>query len=298
MDNEELYLNIINNLSDGVYIVDNDRRITFWNKAAEEITGYRAEEVVGRQCQNSRLNHIDKGGRPLCFVGCPLYATIIDGEQRKDEVFLRHKEGHRIPIMVNIFPLKKEEKIIGAIEVFTQNSPIVYEDDLVEKLSDMAMKDALTSLPNRRYMESFLDFKIKEYNQFRVPFVVLFMDIDNFSAFNNSYGHDIGDAVLRNVSKSIRRITRKTDLFSRWGGEEFVGVFAVKQIDEVMAVAEKIRVLVANTEVTHKNEQLRVTVSIGATIIQDGDSVNSIVERADKLMYESKQKGKNCVSVD
>ena len=89
MEMNELYLTIINNLNDGVYYVDLDRRILFWNKAAENITGYCADEIVGRQCQDNQLNHIDEDGRPLCIIGCPLFATIIDGKQRRERVFVR-----------------------------------------------------------------------------------------------------------------------------------------------------------------------------------------------------------------
>ena len=94
METEELYLNIINNLRDGIYFVDTERRILFWNKAAEQITGYSAEEIVGKRCQDSRLNHIDEAGRPLCAVGCPLFATLGDGQQRQDregEAFLQQQ---------------------------------------------------------------------------------------------------------------------------------------------------------------------------------------------------------------
>lgn len=298
MENEKLYLGIINNLCDGVYFVDNERRITFWNKAAEEITGYKKEDVIGQCCQSNLLNHIDKDGKPLCILGCPLYATIIDGQQRKAEVFLRHKDGHRIPIMVNIFPITDENEIVGAIEIFTPNSPIVYDDTLIESLSNLAMNDQLTGLSNRRKLESYLDFRFHEMKRFQNKFCIIFMDIDNFSKFNNTYGHDIGDEVLKSVSKSILHNMRKTDLFGRWGGEEFLGVFEIKQDYEAVIVAEKIRILVANSEIPYNGENLSVTASIGVTIVRDDDTIDSIIKRADSLMYQSKQKGKNCVSSD
>ena len=298
MKAEGLYLHILNNMSDGVYFVDTERRITFWNKAAEEITGYEAEEIIGRKCDQSRLNHIDITGKPLCVVGCPLYASIMDGEQRKDEVFLRHKEGHRIPVFVNIFPLIENGEVIGAAEIFTPNSPAVYDDDLVEKLSNMAMKDSLTGLPNRRYLQSFLEYKLIEYKRFNTLFAVLFMDIDNFCKFNNDYGHDMGDMVLRKLAETIRKNTRKSDLFGRWGGEEFIGIYSLSHPDEAAVAAEKVRMLVANTEVPCKEDVLSVTVSVGITKVQSNDTVNSLLNRADQLMYKSKESGKNRVSVE
>ena len=296
MDKEQLYLSIINNMHDGAYFVDTERTIQFWNKAAEEITGYAAEEIVGKQCQNSKLNHIDGEGRPLCMVGCPLFSTIIDGEQRRANVYVRHKDGYRVPITVNIFPIHCGTEIIGAAEVFARNSPKVYEDNLIENLAGIAMHDALTNLPNRRYLESFLSFKFDEYTRFDRPFALLFADIDNFSKFNNTYGHDAGDAVLCNISTSLRNTMRNTDLVGRWGGEEFIGIYTISKDSEAAIVAEKFRHLVNNTEVMNNGEPLCVSVSVGITIVQKGDTVQSIVERADHLMYESKQNGKNRVT--
>ena len=299
MENEALYLSIINNLTDGVYYVDRRRHILFWNKAAEEISGYTAAEIVGKNCGDNLLNHIDSSGNPLCVVGCPLYATMEDGLQRREEVFLRHKEGHRIPVLVNIFPIYSEGgEITGAVEVFSPNSPTVYSDDLVEQLSNMAMRDALTGLPNRRYLESFLDYKMKEHRRFRTPFSVLFLDIDNFRNFNNEYGHDTGDLVLKKVAETIRQSTRKSDMFGRWGGEEFVGIYSIKNPTDSMIVGEKVRMLVENTIIPYESGELFVTASIGITNFSPEDSQKSILERADQLMYTSKERGKNRVTSD
>lgn len=298
MKPEKLYLEIINNLCDGVYFVDKERRITFWNKAAETITGYTSGEIVGQLCQSNLLNHMDREGRPLCLLGCQLYATIVDGHQRKAEVFLRHRDGHRIPILVNIFPLTDENGIVGAIEIFTPSSSIVYEDDLIEKLSDMAMSDHLTGLANRRKIESYLEYRFHEMKRFQNKFCVVFLDIDNFHSFNNTYGHEAGDNILKSISKSIRRNVRNTDMFGRWGGEEFIGVFEIKNNYEATLLAEKIRILIAGSEICHVEDSLCVTASLGATVARDNDSIDSIIKRADSLMYQSKQKNKNCVTAD
>lgn len=299
MTKEQLYLHILNNLQDGVYFVDKGRRIVFWNRAAEKITGYSASEIVGKDCSTSNLNHIDEEGRPLCIVGCPLYATLVDGQARTHKVFVRHKDGYRIPIMVNIFPIVQNKEVVGAVEIFTQNSPTVYEDDLIEELTGKAMHDELTKLPNRAYLESFLSYKLDEFNRFGKKFAVLFSDIDNFRNFNNTYGHDVGDLVLKNISNTISKQIRKNDLFGRWGGEEMIGVYQINKSYEASIIAEKLRCLVQSTEVvTDKGEELSVTVSVGITVVRKGDTVESIVKRADEYMYTSKENGKNRVTVD
>lgn len=298
MQQEELYLTIINNLRDGIYFVDKNREITFWNQAAERITGYSQEDIVGKRCQRSGLNHIDEEGRPLCVVGCPLFSTLSDGKQRQDRVFVRHKEGYRIPIHVNIFPVEKDGEITGAVEVFTQNSPTVYDDDLVEKLSNIAMHDPNTHLPNRNYLQSFLTYKMEELVRFGRNFAVLFADIDNFSRFNNEYGHNVGDAVLQNIASSIKRSVRRDDLVGRWGGEEYLGVYSIRSEADIPIIGEKFRALVERTEIPYQDGTLNVSVSVGITAARLGDTIEGLVERADQLMYQSKKGGKNRVTHD
>lgn len=298
MQRVDLFSHIIDNLSDGVYFVDPDRRLQLWNKGAETITGFTAEEVLGKTCPETLLQHIDEDGRPLCTSGCPLFATIIDGKQRKARVLVRHKLGHRLPIRVNIFPVVEDGKTIGAIEIFTQDSPTVYDDDIIAHLSEVAMHDALTELPNRRYLESFLGYRVSEYNRFEKLFAVLFADIDNFGQFNNDYGHEAGDAVLKNIAASLKKSARSNDLVGRWGGEEFLGIYSISKTYDAPIIAEKFRRLVESTEVEYTDNSLHVTVSIGVTVVRPGDTPESIVERADKLMYKSKASGKNKVSAD
>lgn len=295
---EELYLTILNTLHDGIYFVDTNRKILFWNKAAENITGYTSDEILGKHCPETMLNHIDEEGRPLCQVGCPLFATLLDGEARKGLVYVRHKEGYRIPVFTNIFPIKENGQITGAIEIFTKDSPKVYDDDLVEHLSGIAMHDALTKLPNRRYAESFLDYKYNEYKKFGRLFAVSFADIDDFRHFNNTYGHATGDNILISVASSIRNNLRKNDLIGRWGGEEFVGIHSIQLPQDALHLAEKLRKLVDHTQILHNDTLLNVSVSVGITVIQPTDTIESLLARADELMYQSKKNGKNRVTSD
>lgn len=296
MKEAQFYLDIINQLQDGIYFVDQERRIQFWNHAAEQITGYRAEEIVGKCCQESGLKHIDRNGKMLCMLGCPLFETLLDGNQRQDHVFVRHRDGYRIPIRVNVFPVRRDGEIVGAVEVFTKDSPLVFEDDLIKNLSDIAMHDQLTKLPNRRYLESFLAYRLEEYQRFGRNFAVLFADVDDFSRVNNTFGHDIGDMVLKNIAASLSHSICRNDLVGRWGGEEFLGVYSISDCDEMQTIAERFRFLVESTEAVSGEKQVHTTVSVGITAVHPEDTVQTLVERADHLMYESKHAGKNTIT--
>ena len=128
---------------------------------------------------------------------------------------------------------------------------------------------------------------------------MLFADIDHFRVFNNTYGHDIGDLVLTDIAKSIMHTIKKDDMFGRWGGEEFVGIFSINRNYEASIIAERLRHLVENTVVINSDgQELKVTISVGVTIPRHQDTPDDIIKRADGLMYQSKHNGRNMVSTD
>ena len=295
LDTFNLYT--MNNLNDGIYIVDEDMRIVFWNKAMEEITGYPANEITGRRSTIGMLSHIDMDGKPLSEDVCPLAATMAVGMPCKEKAFIRHREGHRIPVYVNILPLFEKGKSVGAVEVVTPKTPIVYQDDVVEHPTAIAMYDELTELPNRRYLQSFLEYRLSEYSRFDSIFAIMQMDFDNFNIFNKTYGQQVGDLVMKETTKSIQKTTRKMDMFGRWSGDMFLGIYLLKSADDAKIVAEKVRMLVAHTELPF-DTPLSITATVGITIVRVEDTEDTILTRVNKMVAYGKKTGKNRIVTD
>ncbi|MBU0909593.1 MAG: sensor domain-containing diguanylate cyclase [Proteobacteria bacterium] len=292
------YKTIIENLHDGLYFVDRNRVITYWNKAAEQISGFAADEVVGRSCSDNILTHVDGSGRSLCFGMCPLAQSITDGKFREAEVYMHHKDGHRIPVSVRVSVLRdKEGRIIGGIELFTDISNQKANALRLQELEKLALLDNLTQLANRHYIERELLSRFEEKKRFQMPFGVLFMDIDQFKQFNDSYGHDAGDEVLRFVAKTFLANSRPFDLYGRWGGEEFLAIIRNISPQDLEQLGNRLRLLVEQSYITYGGERLQVTISLGATLVQDDDNVESLLKRADTLMYRSKAAGRNCLTM-
>lgn len=293
------YETLLDSLFDGVYYVDLDRRITFWNKGAERITGYTRAEVMGSCCYNNLLRHIDVNGQDLCTNGCPLSATLQDGKPRQSDLFLHHKLGHRVPISSRISPVRGDDgKVVGGIEIFTDNSSFLQILHELEHLRKEAYRDALTGVGNRKYGEMSLDTRLFEYQNHKIPFVVMFLDIDHFKRVNDTYGHKVGDDVLVMVAKSISCGLRNVDIVARWGGEEFILLLPGLTINAVGTLAERIRTLVQSSFIMIDNKRLIVTASIGATQAMESDSAETVISRADTLMYQSKSAGRNRVTTD
>jgi len=300
MPNEKnFYKDIVDNLYDGVYFVDRDRVITYWNKGAQRITGYSAEQTVGRACRDNLLNHVTTNGVELCLNNCPLAAVMEDGNPREAEAYLHHKDGHRVPIIIRATALQDEDgNIIGAIESFSNNRLVIDARRKLREMRHIVHTDRLTSIGNRQLVEGRLRAVIAECAHMKGSAGLLFMDIDHFKQINDTYGHLIGDQVLRMVTATFNHSLRVTDTIGRWGGEEFIAI--LKDVDDDLTlhqIAEKVRLLVEFSRLDLEHQTLTVTISIGATLLRPNDTPESIVNRADGLMYRSKKAGRNTITV-
>ncbi len=296
---EKFYKNILDNLYDGVYLVDLNRRITYWNKGAESMTGYKSSEIVGRHCWDNILMHVDLEGKSLCHGSCPLASAMKEERMLEQEVYLRHKDGHRAPVLVRASPLRDSSgQVIGAVEIFSDNTPRITLAQKVEELQKLALLDPLTGLGNRRYAELTMHTKLDEMRRYDSRFGVLFLDIDYFKKINDTYGHETGDKVLQMVAKTLQNGVRSSDTVGRWGGEEFVAFIAHVDDWALSGLANKLRRLVEKSNFSAKKALINVTVSIGATISKMGDNVEELLGRADQLMYKAKLAGRNRVAID
>ena len=296
---EKNYQELLSYLYEGVYVVDKKRKIVFWNTGSEQITGYSAEEVMNSHCYNNILRHVTADGKELCFEGCPLHHTLATGEIQEAEVFLHHKEGHRIPVKVKSIPVYDEhENIVAAIEVFTDEryKQETYTEN--RKLKEMLVTDPLTQIANRRYLDFHLSSSKIEAEEFETSFGLLFLDIDNFKDVNDTYGHDIGDEILKLTARTIGANIRGDDKLGRWGGEEFLAVIKVDDLASLEDLANKLRILVSKSAYKlESGKDVKVTVSIGGTLFKGHETITDLVKRADSYMYESKDNGKNRVTI-
>jgi diguanylate cyclase (GGDEF)-like protein/PAS domain S-box-containing protein len=294
-----LYHSILDQVDDGVYFVDREKRILLWNRSAERITGFARSEVVGDHCGNRWLCHIDASGRMLCTTGCPLQRAVDTGVPIDADAFLQHKQGHRIPVKIRTIPLRNlQNRLVGAVEIFRSTIDDRRQDQLIEELSHLAMIDDLTMLPNRRHFDLQLDRRLAELGRFGWPFGTLMVDIDRFKLVNDSAGHPMGDEVLRMVARTLSSNCRGLDTIARWGGEEFTAIITNVHEDELRLVAEKFRAMVEASGLREtEGEPIRVTVSIGGALARPNETAAELMKRTDEMLYAAKRSGRNRVCI-
>ncbi len=293
-------LDVLDRLSDGVYVCDRDRRIVWWSEGAEAIAGYTREEVVGRHCSDNLLRHTDGTGKRLCLDGCPMAATIEDGARRSADIFLHHREGHRVPVRVRVLPIRNGQgTILGSVEIFSDASPPVAALKTIEELRVLTLLDPLTGLGNRRYSDMMLARKLEELRRYGWSLGVAFLDLDGFKRINDRHGHATGDEALRMVARTLRHAARAADFLGRWGGEEFLVLLSAVETPGLRPTVERFRVLVEQSALAlPEGGVLQLTVSAGVTRARSDDTPETVMSRADELLYRAKAAGRNTIVVE
>ena len=292
-----LYRGLLDEIEEGVYFVDRTERIQFWNRGAEAITGFSRAEVIGRTCADNLLCHVDSSGRFLCTNGCPLRRVFLTGVPIETDACLHHKEGHRVPVHIKTKPLlDRRRRVVGAVEVFRGDPGAGRQEKLIQELSQLAIVDDLTRLPNRRHFDVQLDRRLAEFARYGWPFGVLMIDIDRFKQINDSFGHQLGDDILRLVARTLSANCRMMDTVARWGGDEFTAIIANVDEENLQRVAEKLRSMIEASGLRNPAwERLRTTVSVGCALASPNESAVDLVKRADDMLCFAKGAGRNRV---
>lgn len=261
------------------------------NKALCDIVGYPPQELVTKTFQD--ITHPDDLDEDLRFVNQMLMGDIDTYQMEKRYI---HREGHIVYVQLNVSLVKNED---GTPRFFiSQIQDITDKKQLESELARMAREDELTKIFNRRYFMEFATREVIRGSRFREPQALMMLDIDHFKRINDTYGHEIGDAVLRAMAKNCSNSIRHVDIFGRLGGEEF-GVLLLSTDSEIARIlAERIRKNLADLAVETAQGTIRFTVSIGVvTFTGSNMSLEALLKRADKALYEAKETGRNKVVV-
>lgn len=302
--NKEFQRIILNNTAMWMNILDIDANVTMWNKAAENISGYSKEEVLGNS-NIWELLYPDEEYRTSIYNKA--FEVINQGEEITDfETTILCKDGSKRTMSWNTHDVKDESgDVIGSIAIARDVTQIQASEKKLKLLTleleqsnkellQLSYLDQLTNIPNRRAYEEKITNEIQAAKRSGEDLSLLIIDIDNFKEYNDIYGHENGDIALFRVANQIRNtLPRKTDFLARYGGEELVAILPYTSIVKATLVAEKILQCLLNLNIEHSYSKFNkiLTVSIGVASTDTG--VDKLLTHADQALYKAKRNGRN-----
>jgi len=288
-ERREIFQKLLNMTKSGVTIADaqaEDMPLIFTNDAFETLTGYKRADSVGK---NLRFLHGDDKEQSALKM---IKDAIVN--QKSCEVKIRNykKDGTLFYNLLVLTPLFSDDGVLLYYAGFQNDITDLYQ--LQEELKRQAYMDELTHAYNRKAFNEKLTENMVFFKRYRRAFCIALFDIDDFKSVNDSYGHDMGDKVLVELSSHIHSTIRKSDLFFRVGGEEFIIIFHEISSTDAFDLMEKIRLSIENLRIIADRV---VTISIGLTQVKEADDKDLIYKRVDDLLYKSKKTGKNRISL-
>ncbi len=314
LDQEELYSTIINKSTELVGAEQGS--IMILNKENMTLAVKATKGIDKRILENIRIGIGEGISGKVVEKGIPIIATDIESKPFSRRNRPRYKTGSFVSM-----PLKIDSRIIGVINISDKITGEVFSDDdlnlllsfacyasialergtyyrMTEELKKISLTDSLTGLLNRRYFQERMFEEVERSKRHDEPFSIFMIDIDNFKAFNDRYGHLVGDEVLKRVAHVTRDAVRSIDVVSRFGGEEFSVILPYTRKTDSYVIAERIRRCVDDLRLLGDKvpPDQRLSVSLGvAEFPYDADNIDGLIEKADRAMYLAKERGRNRV---
>jgi len=284
---------IVNNMAEGLLIIEADGRIQFTNPACDKYLGYQENELAG--CAISELLNPMVAQEYLEYFARYAASPEMAHSHGTREVIIRHRNGSSVCMDLTLTPMYLRQPLfIGLLHDITHHKQ---SEDALQRA---AMVDPLTQIANRRHFDSFLEKEWQRSMRSGQPLSLVVLDVDHFKLYNDTLGHPAGDACLQRVAAAIAsHALRPTDLAARYGGEEFVLLFAETGAETAAMMAEAIRAHIEALRIPHPRSTTSVwlTVSIGVATIHPHqlDNTESLFVAADRAMYVAKEGGRNQV---
>jgi diguanylate cyclase (GGDEF)-like protein/PAS domain S-box-containing protein/putative nucleotidyltransferase with HDIG domain len=286
---------LIDNMHDGVVFVDSQATIVLWNTGAERLTGVSASAAAGRMLVPTLLDMYNSVGQRVTNEDCPVAHAISTGVQWLGRVSIMGRQGATVAVDLHAIPVRGVDGSIHGATVLLHD--VSSEKSLEEKcqaLHAQVAKDPMTQVANRAEFDRMLINFVAAHQESNLPCSLIMCDIDHFKSINDTFGHQAGDEAIITVSSLLKSMCRSGDLVARYGGEEFAILCADCTNASAARKAEEIRKAVTNIKHSCLGNR-SITVSFGVTVLQAGDTPETMLRRADRALLQAKDQGRNQV---
>lgn len=298
INDPEIYRTVLQRLSVGVYFVDLDHRIVFWNRGAEEITGHLSQQVLGHYMTENFLDHVSLENRKLEGDDLPLNCALRHGKEVDVRARIRHKDGYPVKVHLRAVPLRDEfGKLLGAAEFFEADEPFMLQDERKNMLAIHGCMDRSTGALTREYIETQLSEHAETFRRHNIPFSVLLIEIDKLDGIRASHGAGAVTAVMRVAAHTLLDALRSPDLLGRWTDSQYLIVAAECSENDAARLAERLRKSANGADADWWGDRLKVTVSVGVAPAKHGEIIAALLQRAQNALLQAVSMGGDRLTV-
>lgn len=284
-------------MRDAAFFIDSLGRVTFWNRAAERLTGIAADGIIEKEWDPSLINmRLEHEETPIGQPDCPIYRSIRVLQRISSQFLMTSRRGDEFLVSFSATPIIEPNRgtSIGAVVTLVDLSSTVSLEERVEELNTRVTRDPLTNVANRGEFDRVLDLFVEEHVNQNTTCSLVMCDIDFFKKVNDDFSHQAGDEALKSFATLLGRHAGRGDLVARYGGEEFALLLANCNNAEATRRSEEIRKSLQGTPQPELGGKC-LTASFGVTEVQSGDTPDTMLRRADRALMRAKQNGRNQV---
>jgi two-component system, cell cycle response regulator len=298
LQDPEIFRTVLDTLQTGVSVADRNGKILFWNQGAERLTGHKRHEVMGRLCRQNILPHCNGQGCVACGATCPITRALHEGKAQEAKMQLRHKEGHPVHVLMRIAPLRDPHgSITGIVGSFDEQEFAAERDRNRHTLAQHGCIDDTTSIPNHEFTQFHLRKNLSSFASYHLPFGVVLIQVDRLAHFRAAYGPPASDAILRVVAQTMKNEFRPSDFVGRWANDQFLAILINCGDHGVEKTCERMQKMVICAGLRWWSDELSVTTSVGCVSVQAGDTVESLLLRAQGSLDRASKKAIASVEV-
>jgi diguanylate cyclase (GGDEF)-like protein/PAS domain S-box-containing protein len=283
----EIYRDILDGLPIGVSVLDLAKKIVFWSDGAQQITGYARIDVLGHACRENVFLHCNELSCETCAEKCSIATALHDAKPVETLGLIHHKAGHRTPVRICAIPLRdRHGSIIGIIQTFEEHFALAGPDANNQSMKEHGWLDEVTGLPNQAVMQSHLRETLGTFTEVHIPFGIAYLQVHDLGRFRSSYGQGAARSILQVLAKTLRNTVWPTDFVGSWSDGRFLVILMGCSEEAVHAIGGRILKMMSSASIHWWGEDLSVTVSIGSTGARAGDSVESLLQRAQRAISD------------
>jgi diguanylate cyclase (GGDEF)-like protein/PAS domain S-box-containing protein len=293
----DIYRDILDGLQIGVSVVDLQRRIIFWSDGAEQITGYTRIEVLGHLCTDNILLHCNQDSCETCVEKCPIATALHNARPMEAVSFIHHKLGHRTPVHAWAIPLRNQHgSIIGVIQTFEDEVAVNGPDPNDQSMKQGGWLNDVTGLPNQPMMQSHLRETLGSFAELQIPCAVVCVEIHDINQLRARYGHDAEISIVQILARTLRNTVWPTDFVGHWTESQFLVILCGCGEDALQAVTSRMRRMMSNATIVWWGEQRTFKVSLGGASAITGDSLESLMQRAQQSLSGNQSRAHTALS--